>query len=54
MKHTNKIKIDFAYVPSRATDVAKTFARIRRQMAEKAQAEKAMPKRVFPLKRRMP
>ena len=43
MKHADKIDMSFKYTPSRLTDVAKTFARVRKQMAEDAKAEQAKP-----------
>ena len=36
MKHADKIDMRFKYIPSRLTDVSKTFARVRKQMAEEA------------------
>ena len=49
MKHTDKIDMRFKYTPSRLTDVAKTFARVRKQMAEAAKVEK--PVKVTKLRR---
>lgn len=40
MKHADKIDTTFKYTPSRLTDISKTFARIRKQMAEKAEQAK--------------
>ena len=49
MKHADKIDMSFKYTPSRQTDVAKTFARIRRRMAEEAKLAK--PSRIVNIKR---
>ena len=43
MKHIDKIDMRFKYTPSRLTDVAKTFARIRKQMVEDARVDQAKP-----------
>ena len=51
MKHADKIDMRFKYTPSRLTDVAKTFARIRKQKAEDAKAEQAKPVKVVKLRR---
>ena len=51
MKHADKIDMSFKYTPSRLTDVAKTFARIRKQMAEDAKAEQAKPVKVLRLRK---
>ena len=51
MKHADKIDMAFKYTPSRLTDVTKTFARIRKQMAESAKAEQAKPVKVTKLRR---
>ena len=51
MKHIDKIDMRFKYTPSRLTDVAKTFARIRKQMAEDAKAEQAKPVKVLRLRK---
>lgn len=54
MKHADKINLSFRYTPSRLTDVSKTFARVRKQMAEKAVEEKRVQSvTVFPLKARV-
>jgi len=42
----------FKYVPAAQTDVAKTFDRIRREMAEKEKAEVEAMKNVKPIKQR--
>lgn len=42
----------FKYVPASKTDVAKTFARIRREMAEKDKAEAEAMKNVKQIKER--
>ena len=47
LKHADKINMEFTYVPSRLTDVAETFRRIRERM-EKA---KEVPKQILPMKR---
>lgn len=41
----------FKYVPAAKTNVAKTFARIRREMAEKAQADADAMKNVKPIRK---
>jgi hypothetical protein len=51
MKHIDKIDMRFKYTPSRLTDVAKTFARIRKQMAEAAKVEQAKPVKVLRLRK---
>ena len=51
MKHADKIDMRFKYTPSRLTDVAKTFARVRKQMAETAKAEQAKPVKVLRLRK---
>ncbi len=51
MKHIDKIDMRFKYTPSRMTDVAKTFARVRKQMAGDAKAEQAKPVKVIKLRR---
>ena len=51
MKHIDKIDMRFKYTPSRLTDVAKTFARIRKQMAEAEKAEQARPVKVLRLRK---
>jgi len=54
MKHTDKINMDFKYTPSCLTDVSKTFARVRKQMAEtELKAQKVQSMTVFPLKARV-
>lgn len=35
---------DFKYVPAASTDIRKLFARVRRELKEKAEAEKRCPK----------
>ena len=51
MKHIDKIDMRFKYTPSRLTDVAKTFARVRKQMAEDARVDQAKPVKVIKLRR---
>ena len=51
MKHADKIDMTFKYTPSRLTDVSKTFARIRKQMAEAAKVEQAKPVKVLRLRK---
>ena len=51
MKHADKIDMAFKYTPSRLTDVAKTFARVRKQMAEAAKVEQARPVKVLRLRK---
>ena len=51
MRHADKIDMSFKYTPSRLTDVAKTFARVRKQMAEAAKAEQAKPVKVLRLRK---
>lgn len=51
MKHAHRINMDFVYVPSRLTDVSKTFARIRKQRAEEARALAESRKTVFQIKK---
>ena len=51
MKHADKIDMTFKYTPARLTDVAKTFARIRKQMAEAEKAEQAKPVKVIKLRK---
>jgi hypothetical protein len=51
MKHADKIDMSFKYTPSRLTDVAKTFARVRKQMAEAAKAEQAKPVKVLSMRK---
>lgn len=41
----------FKYTPAASTDIAKTFARIRRQQREEQAATKAQPSTVTPLKK---
>lgn len=41
----------FKYVPASKTDVAKTFARIRREMAEKEKQEAEANRNIKPLRR---
>lgn len=41
MKHTNKIIKPFDYTPSHATDITKTFARVRKQVALDAEKVKS-------------
>jgi hypothetical protein len=41
MKPTKPIRPGHVYVPASATDIRKTFARIRKQLAEEAKAAEA-------------
>jgi hypothetical protein len=40
----------FKYTPSAATDIRKTFARVRKEMAEQKKAEKPITPQVFRLR----
>lgn len=41
IRFTDEARWPVAYIPSSATDITKTFARIRKQLAEQAEQEKA-------------
>ena len=45
-RFTDRIDMRFLYTPSSATDIRKTFNRIRRQLAEQKALEEAKPKAV--------
>lgn len=49
MKPPSLMDKEFRYVPSGTTDIRKTFARIRREMAE---AAKKQPANVRPMKKK--
>jgi hypothetical protein len=42
IRFTDEARWPVAYIPSSATDITKTFARIRKQLAEQAEQEKAV------------
>lgn len=48
-KPTRLLDPAFRYVPARETDIRKTFARVRRELAQAEQARQAV---VTPIKRR--
>ena len=41
--HKHRTDPDFRYTPSTSTDIGKTFARIKREMAQKARAAAGSP-----------
>ena len=41
MKHANKVNMSFRYIPAASTDIAKTIARKKRELAEQKEREAA-------------
>lgn len=53
-KHRGILDPNFNYTPAVKTDLEKTFARIRREMKRKAEAEAAKASPPIPISRRRP